>query len=510
MQNFANRLYIPLKAQAERLLRWAFCLLLLLIIIPSGSVNFIPFHRIAAGLYIVAACAALLRRPSHLVKAPYILALSLALVLGGWVMIQSFAFYGNPLGNPIWAEAQKVYGAMPQSISVTPGDTMEGVVFALLPFAIFITTLILFASDKQALNLIRAIVVCGIGICILGLIQFSFSPTMLVFDVKRFYLESLTTVFVNRNTAATYIGMILIFAVGLAVHSLQNAGWRSFVEFLINGFSKTKRSDALAFIVFASASAAAFVALMLTQSRAGIASSLIALTLMLAITVYSGRPSHLHGTRYGFSPRRDSFKTRVGRVGLAFGLTALLGFLFAGLAIFRASKQGTSDLRFCFFPRLVDIAKDNWLVGTGFGTFRDVYPAYRNPACGMDGVLFLAHNFYLEGWISLGIVFVAICVIVIAALFSFLLIGIRNRRQFRWVSSASLAVLVLQVLHNSVDFSIQNPGVASVFAALTGSAVVIARGRQQGLVRRPAEHPQPAGGEYIRPPEQEAGSVATY
>ena len=123
------------------------------------------------------------------------------------------------------------------------------------------------------------------------------------------------------------------------------------------------------------------------------------------------------------------------------------------------------------------MTKENWVVGTGFGTFRDVFPAYRNPSCGMDGVLDLAHNFYLEGWISLGLPFVILAAIIVVALVYTMVMGIRERRQYRWAPAAGLAILILQIMHNSVDFSIQNPGVAAVFACLTGATVVIACGR---------------------------------
>ncbi|MDB5525917.1 MAG: Lipid core -O-antigen ligase [Rhizobium sp.] len=478
MSNAALHLSGTGRALAARLLRWLFCLLLVVVVVPSGSVDFNVLHPVAAGFFGLALLGTIIGGHNRSIRSAYAITLSVALVIGLWIVIQASSIAGNPFANPIWADAERFYGPMAQSISVSPGDTFQGLIAALLPFSAFMTVLLIFQNDKDAVNLIRFFVVSGCAICVVALLQFLLFPGMLLFVPKKFYLDSLTAVFVNRNTAATYLAMVMIFSGGLAFHSLQNAGFVSFIRFLINSNHKTRRSDALLVIFYVTTFALALTALMLTKSRAGIAAGITGSCVTGMILAYYGGQSATHSYHRGFSRPRTSLIARLMRVGLVLLAMMSVGLVFGGQAIVRAGVQGTGDVRFCFLPTLIDMTRDNWLVGTGFGTFRDVFPAYRDPACGgFELFLSLAHNFYLEGWISLGLPFVITALIVVAALIHNLFIGLRERRRYRWIPAAGLGVLTLHLLHNSVDFSIQNPGVGVMFAALMAATVVIARGR---------------------------------
>jgi hypothetical protein len=480
-----------------RVLRWAVCALLVLIVLPTGSVASTVLHIVAIGFFGVAALAAIFGELNERTQAPYRLALAAALFVAVWILAQSCAFTGNPLANWVWNNIAAGHGAVASSISVAPGDSLEGLVAACLPFAVFLTVLVLFPSDAAALGLVRFLVVSGALICAVGLLQFSFFPNELLFSPKRFYLESLTTVFVNRNTAATYIAMTVVFSAGLAYHHLQDGGAAGLFRYLLKDATPLRQGDARRGIGYGAMFVLALICLMLTQSRAGIGAALFGLLLMAAILSILGNGSARRG-----GAGSGSLWSRLVRVFVALVAVIGIGLLFAGPAIFRAGAQGATDLRFCFFPSLMRMAGDNWLLGTGFGTFRDVFPAYRNPACGMDGVLVMAHNFYLEGVISLGLPFVVVAVFAVTALVWLLVGGVRDRRRFRWLPAAGLGALTLQLIHNSVDFSIQNPAIAAVFAAYTAAAVVIARARLPGRAR-----PATARGDRLR--EHFSGAVQT-
>lgn len=114
----------------------------------------------------------------------------------------------------------------------------------MLPFAIFVIAILLFQDDRNCLWLIKAIVMPGVALAVVGLIQFELFPDMLLFEKKHFYLQSLTVVFVNSNTAATYLAMLLVFSIGLAFHSIQNAGFRHLLRCVIGAPSTTRLADA--------------------------------------------------------------------------------------------------------------------------------------------------------------------------------------------------------------------------------------------------------------------------
>jgi hypothetical protein len=448
--------------------RLAFCALLFLVLIPSGSVDFATLHMIAIPFCLIAVLANVFG-PRSDVRVPYAVGLIVTLVVAGWIVAQSLMFMDNPLANPIWSEAEKFYGAMPKSISVSPGDTLQGLVAATLPFVVFLTALSLMRTEQQVTAMLHAVTLAGLAICILGLIQYFNYPHSLVFGVKQFYIGSLTGVFINRNTAANYIAMVLIFAGGFTFRYLLTGGSRSPWH-----RGRAPQSSRLPGLFYLAAFCTMFVALMLTQSRAGIASGVVGLAATGALLAFGEAPAGGESMRFSRAARRSLLWRRLLRTFLVIFLVGAGVVIFAGQALQRYQVQSGSELRLCNLPSLLRMTADTWLLGTGFGTFRDVFPAYRDPACGMDGVLVQAHNFYLEGWIGLGIVFPIAAAVVIVGLVWYLVKGFRTRQRYRWVPASGIGVLVLQILHNCVDFSLQNPGVAVVFAALMGGCTAIA------------------------------------
>jgi hypothetical protein len=466
-----------IRSLVPNFLRWMLYLALFFILLPSGSVNFVQLHHIAIVIYGLAAASAIFAPVSPVVKVPLWTALAVATLLIAWTAVQTMALDGMSFVNPLWGEVQKIYGQSHGYISVAPGDSRTALIAALVPFAAFVAALLLCSSDYAAFNLIRAIAATGIAITIFGLLQFYLTPNLLMFDEKKFYLRDLTTVFVNRNTAANYLGMILILTIGLAYHYVQAAGFRSFMAWLLKAPNRTRAKDAFFAIALLIAAGFEFAALILTQSRGGAASTFISILLFVPILALSDGASGRPQAGQHVSAKRSS---RLPYLLAAVGGVLLVALLFTGILMFRAVVLGGDDLRFCFFPSLLAMAEHFWPLGSGLGTFADVYPAFRNPACGMDGVLLLAHNFYLEGIITVGLPFVCMLLAVTGTLLVILVRGIRMRRRLRWIPASGVAVLLLQIAHNLVDFSIQNPGIGAVFAAFMGAVVTVSYGHQRG------------------------------
>jgi O-antigen ligase len=466
-----------IQAQTARLLRWLFVFMLLFILIPTGSVGYLPLHLTATIFFFIAAVTVLVLPAPRPARIACLLALTIAALLAVWMIVQAMNLQDNPFANPIWSDAERVFGAERKSISVAPGDTLQGLIAVLLPFAIFVTSIFLFQGDRHCLQLVQAIIIPGMVLALIGLVQFQFFPDMLLFQRKYFYLKSLTVVFVNSNSAATYLAMLLVFSAGLAFHHIQNAGFRQLLRFLIGAPNATKPADARAGLLYAFGAGIVFVALMLTKSRAGVASGVLGVIIMSVILAYFGSQHTAKRVVGSFARKRTPTTTKVLRAALVVVAILVIGAAFSGQVIMRAQVQGSNDVRFCFMPGILQMVRDNWLTGTGFGSFAYVFPAYRDPSCGLEGVLTRAHDFYLEGWITLGLPFVILCSAVILGLFYYFIKGVRERRQYRWIPAAGLGVLVIQILHNSIDFSIQIPAVAAVFAALMGAGVVASSGR---------------------------------
>ena len=143
------------------------------------------------------------------------------------------------------------------------------------------------------------------------------------------------------------------------------------------------------------------MALFLTQSRAAVGATFIAC--IVTVTLMSRR--RLTADKPG-----EEFVTWRRYATIIAGLLVVVGLfaLFAGRSVYRMQEQGTDDARWCAFSSTLAAIKDNWIFCTGLGAFQDVFPVYRDPDCAeIFGVCKRAHNVFLEGWLGLGLTFLA-------------------------------------------------------------------------------------------------------
>jgi hypothetical protein len=217
----------------------------------------------------------------------------------------------------------------------------------------------------------------------------------------------------------------------------------------------------------------AALALLMTNSRAATASSLVAFGLLLCFLF---APKGRSGKSLGLAALRSDRKTIMRTLG-AVALVTIIFAIFGGKIILRAEIQGAEDGRYCVLPGIVELAKGEPLLGYGFGTFRYAFPPYRAPECGILYVWDRAHNVYLDGFIGLGVLFPVVLIIGVSALLIAHVIGIRERRRMKTYSVMGLAAILLVGLHSLVDFSIEIPGMAAYAAALLSATSWISLGK---------------------------------
>jgi O-antigen ligase len=212
------------------------------------------------------------------------------------------------------------------------------------------------------------------------------------------------------------------------------------------------------------------VALFLTQSRGAVGASFIGI--VAGVVLMTMRPLTAD------KPNEQPGRWRRYATILA-GIVVIIGVfsLFAGRSVYRMEAQGTEDARWCSFASTLQAIKDHPIFGTGFGAFQDVFPAYRNAECaGIYGVWDRAHDFFLEGYLGLGLPFLFCAVFGYAILLGVCLRGLRARHKYRFIPVMGLAALVLASLHSIVDFSLQIPGFNVYFAAVMAAVVSISLG----------------------------------
>ena len=459
---------VPARLRACRLL---FGFSILASLLPLGAVNWVAYD-FSNAIVALAGLAAMTfashsKRLLALERAAWFLAVAFML----WVLVQATPFAGGFLGHPIWRAAADLLGPLPATASLDPGASFYALPSVVSPFLAFIASLRLFGEDRAAWRLVGALGVCGGAVALYGLGQYLFFPGagLVYADVAR--PGALTAVLVNRNNAATLLGVaaLLQFApIFREIAQLRSTrSHRTLDPFLF----VRRQPAAIAQIMLL---AVTLTALLLTASRAGVGSTIVGFLVMVVLLGLSTasrrgqRPSAMVGTR-------------LARVVTGAAAVLLVAAVFSGRAWLRVEAGGMEDARFCILPGLLAAVRDNGIFGTGLGSFQQVFQAYRDPSCGLGFVWDHAHDLYLEGVLTLGIPFIAGCLFLIVRLCTCWWRGLRQRRRARAAPAAGAAITVLVALHSVVDFSLQIPGVALFVAAALGGCAVISEGRDDGI-----------------------------
>ncbi|TAY18261.1 O-antigen ligase domain-containing protein [Rhizobium leguminosarum] len=464
------------KRVLREVLLFAFIGLVILTLIPFGSVTPFPFAFAAIGMFALAIISGLLFKEPRQSRWVFSIALFLLVVLAGWAFIQTIELPSNWLANPAWNAARDLAGAQYAAISVEPADTLASILWVALPFVTFLTGLLLCDTDQRARKVLTGLGLTAGIVAVFGLMQFLLFPKILIVVEKHAYLDSLTAVFVNRNTAATFLGLGTLLMLTL-------------VRDITRAYSKYPPGEPgrnallLRSWIYILLLCACFTALMLSRSRAGIFATFVAALIYFPWLVvnWNGSRRHLRP-----APRWRSMLKLLS----AIAFVVVLLTVFAGQAILRAQERRLEDDdRFCILPGIWRAISDHWLTGTGLGTFRTVFSAYRDPACGIFGVFDRAHNFYLEGFLGLGILFPIATVLAFSVLARAFWHGLAQRRRLRHYVLLGLAATVLVALHAAVDFSLQIPGFAVFYSAFLSAVVAICLGRSNGEADMAYERP---------------------
>jgi O-antigen ligase len=113
-------------------------------------------------------------------------------------------------------------------------------------------------------------------------------------------------------------------------------------------------------------------------------------------------------------------------------------------------------------------SKDNAFLGSGYGTFQDIYPLYRNENPYSRLVWDKAHNDYLELFLGLGIPVALVFLLCLTFVFAVVVRGYFRRRRNAIYPGIAVASTIVLAVHAFADFSAQIQAVAMVYAMILG------------------------------------------
>ncbi|MEN6542695.1 O-antigen ligase family protein [Parvibaculum sp.] len=424
--------------------------------LPLASNRPLPAALLAlgAGLLLIGWSVAIWRGAAIAVK-PSKIAAPLALYLGTCVWI-GLQWMPGPWTDPIWGVASSALGTpLPGRLSVNPEATLTGLMHLLSYGAVFWLSLQLGAKAERAYFSLAVVTAVGTIYALYGLVVWMAGNEWILLYRKWAYQDALSSTFVNRNSFATFTGLCLLAGFSLFLKRIEPAlsakrTWRQKTVLVFEGMT----SGAGAWL--AGAVLVLTLALLLTGSRGGFLSSLAGL-FVLALAHMRGKVS-----------RRAALPT------LALG-TAFFAIIFGaggGMVVDRYHAKGAElgDREDIYRLTLDAIESAPW-TGSGFGTFGDVIPAYQPKTEGIEPVWDKAHNTYLENALELGIPAAVALNLSILLLAGLALRGLRMRKRDWTIPGIGVAATMLVGLHALVDFSLQIPAVAVLYAFMLGIAV---------------------------------------
>jgi O-antigen ligase len=423
---------------------------------PFGSTGHdaIAFWCIVLGLGVIVASLRGLRREHFpLLGLATIVILAYAFVLHE--QLAARPWIASP--HPLWREAAEALGIpIAPSVSIARNEPFVALGAPLANMLAVICSFIVCTNRDRARQLLLVIGWSGVAYAVYGMAEYLIDPTHILWREKEAYLGVLTSTFINRNTAAVYFGSCAVLWLLLLSHQLRRRlppgpiHWRSVPRRLL---SEMPRPVVLSFTMLL----LCLAAMLMTNSRAGVVLSLMALVVAFAVFFYRDLP------------RRGGVVAALAIGGL---IALLLLQILGGNVTGRLDVQGLDDEgRLETYRSTLRMIADHPWFGTGLGTFVWSFPAYRSGNISMWGVWDRAHSTPLELAADLGLPLAGLIVLAWLIVLGVLIRGVRIRRRDLIVPVGALAVAILGLAHSIIDFSLQIPGYAIIVFALVGAGL---------------------------------------
>lgn len=433
--------------------------------LPFGSVepDAIAFWCIILGLGLIAVSPRKLDR-RHLL----LMALAALIVFAyGFVLHEQLAErpWFAP-SNGIWKEAAEALGTpIDPSVSVARNQPFFALGAPLANMLALMCSFVVCVDRQRAKQLLLVMAWSGAAYAIYGIAAYLVDPGYVLWREKTAYREVLTGTFISRNAAAVYFGSCAVLWLLLLSQRFRQhlpPGRIRAKDVLRGAVMDPPHAAVLHLTIFV----VCLTAMLLTNSRAGVVLSLLAMVVAFAALFHRE------------IPRRGSIVAVVAIGGI---IVLLVLQVFGGNVSGRFDIQGLSgEGRLETYRSTLKMIADHPWFGTGLGTFAWSYPAYRSAEISLWGVWTRAHSTPLELASDLGLPLAGLIVLAWLIVLGVLVRGVQVRRRDTIIPAGALSVALLGLSHSLVDFSLQIPGYSIVVFALVGAGLASSFPRNNG------------------------------
>jgi putative inorganic carbon (HCO3(-)) transporter len=315
--------------------------------------------------------------------------------------------------------------------------------------------------EKIRLTLIAVLMFVGILESLYGMIEFFSGHKHILYVEASSLISSVSGTFINRNYLAGYLLMVIPLAIGYIFYR------ESFNEDSSVGWYRRLSSldGKTYFLVFGVI--VMILGLLFSASRMGILSALLSFTV---VALFFRNPER--GQRFS--------KTPIFILGLALLWGALIG-LDTVISRFFAVSEGLKN-RWEIWANTLQIIKDFPALGSGLGTFTQVFPAYRS--FHIEGLVTHAENDFLQLASETGLVGTGLLIIAFLFLFYEAFSGIRKlspEDPRRYIGIGGLVGILALLIHSMVERNIQVPANGFLFLVILALVLKVSTQKRESV-----------------------------
>lgn len=357
-------------------------------------------------------------------------------------------------------EAYERVGVDIAQLSLDPAKTLaqwlKGIAYLMLIFLLFV----LVNTEKRLRLLLITLVSVGIFQALYGSLFVMTDMEPLFFTDKR--SDGLATgTFIYRNHYANFLMMCLSIGVGSLVASLSSSRKTNLKHSIVNLIEVLFSPKALMRIGLI----VMVIALVLSRSRMGNTAFFLALSFCSVFALVFMK----HKT-----------KALLWLFGSMLVIDIVIVSQWFGLEQVRERITATSaeaETRDEVVKYGLNLVKLHPITGTGHGSFNSVFPSVKG--VGVNNFYNFAHNEYLQFTIELGIPMTSLLGILILWSLWHAQYALRNRKRslMRGIAFASMMAIIGQLIHMTVDFTLQPPANAVYFLIMLSLAWVSRYGK---------------------------------
>lgn len=391
------------------------------------------------------ACIGITRASVSNARVPISLCLAALVLLASQLVPIPYEVWAGLPGRSVFADAAIVAGVDDgwRFISMSPRRTINALAALALPLATLL--LIARALPKRADSIVRTVCLMAFASAVFALLQLSGDPRGPLYTYRLTTVGAPVGLFANRNHQAVFLAAVLPF----------------FAQLLIARYKNKKGLDIVSISIAGSAGLLVLVSV-ITGSRAGFLALLISAGFSAWMVRASIKPA-IAGGKHTWSSKR-----------------VIGGALFAGIAVIGLITISTNTLlwqrfqsssiadeeRSSLLPTTWQMVQDFFPVGSGFGTFEQIYYRYEELDNLSRYYVNQAHMDWLQVALEGGIVAVALMLIFSCWVVARGVALLRaERKGSQWSGQlAALSFILVFGVASLFDYALRAPLAAAIFA----------------------------------------------